>query len=257
VNVTRPPAPIRTILFDLGSTLWGPAEPATLAREEAAADALTGATLRELLAPDSSTWDDFTEGRAFRGRYFRTLMSAYAEQPLLEPDFAALALRVLEGMGYQPVQQGWGPMLYEAMRVRSVYARVVFADVPATLETLRGRGYALGIVTNRAYGGPIFLEDLRDMGLLRFFEPRHIAISADLGYRKPHPAIFMHALDGLGRAPEESAMVGDRLAADMLGAAELGMFTVWRPDRDETQVPDYITPDAVITEIADLLALFA
>jgi putative hydrolase of the HAD superfamily len=191
-----------------------------------------------------------------RERYFRALLSAHTEQPLLEPDFASLVLHVLEGMGYHPVQQRWGPMLYEAMRVRSVYARVVFSDALSTLEALRDRGYALGIVTNRAYGGPVFLEDLRAMGLLRFFEPRHIATSADLGYRKPHPAIFRYSLDGLARAPQESAMVGDRLEADVVGAAELGMFTIWRPHRNETQVPDHIIPDAIITHIADLLDLF-
>jgi FMN phosphatase YigB (HAD superfamily) len=254
--VTRAPAIIRTILFDLGSTLWQHAEPATLLREESAADTRTGATLRELLAPDDSTWDDFTQGHAFRERFFRALMSAHAEQPLLEPDFAALALGVLPGMGYRLEQQRWGSMLYEAMRVRSVHARVVFSDVPATLETLHGRGYALGIVTNRVYGGPVFLEDLRDMGLLRFVEVRHIAISADLGYRKPHPLIFMYSLDGLARVPQESAMVGDRLDADVLGAAELGMFTIWRPDPNEMQVPGRVMPDAVITQIADLLDLF-
>ena len=74
--------------------------------------------------------------------------------------------------------------------------------------------------------------------------------------RKPHPAIFMHALNGLRRASHESAMVGYRLDADVLGAAQLGMFTIWRPHRDEPQTPGRVTPDTVITQIADLLDIF-
>ena len=254
--MTAAPTIIRTILFDLGSTLWHNAEPETVLREESAADTRTGATLRDLLSPDLSTWDDFTRGHAYRERFFQALLSAHAKDPLLEPDFASLSLRVAQSMGYHPVEQHWGTVLYEAMRVRSMHARVVFPDVLSTLETLQSRGYSLGVVTNRAYGGSVFLDDLREMGLLRFFNPQHIAISADLGYRKPHSAIFLHALEGLGRASHESAMVGDRLDADVLGAAKLGMFTVWRPWRDETEEPGQIVPAAVITETIDLLELF-
>jgi FMN phosphatase YigB (HAD superfamily) len=94
------------------------------------------------------------------------------------------------------------------------------------------------------------------MGLLRLFEPQTIAISADLGYRKPHPAIFRYALEGLRRAPHETAMVGDKLYADVQGARQLGMYAIWRPDAHEADVPVGITPNVVIRQTDDLLTLF-
>jgi putative hydrolase of the HAD superfamily len=257
--MTSAPAAIRSILFDLGSTLWEHAEPATIQREEAAADARAGATLRALLVAEMDAQDeqeDRTRGHELRQRWFQAVMYAYAAEPLLEPDFPSLARDVIRSMGHTQADERWGALVYEVMRVRSLHARVLFPDVLATLEILRERGYALGVVTNRAYGGPVFLDDLRQMGLLRFFEPQTIAISADLGYRKPHPAIFQYALEGLGRAPHETAMVGDKLYADVQGAHQLGMYAIWRPAAHEADMPVGITPDAVIRQTDDLLTLF-
>jgi hypothetical protein len=56
-----------------------------------------------------------------------------------------------------------------------------------------------------------------------------MAISADLGIRKPNPAIFLHALDALNVPPHEAVMVGDSLRADIVGGLNLGIFTVWKP----------------------------
>jgi len=257
--MTIAPASIRTILFDLGSTLWEHADPATVQREEAAADARVGATLRELLSTHLAAADDLAIGHELRERWFRALMVAYAAEPVLEPDFPSFTLAVVRSMGIDGAEEHWGRLLYEAMRVRSLHARVLFPDTLATVDSLCERGYALGIVTNRAYGGPVFLDDLRQMGLLRYFPPQSIAISADLGYRKPHPAIFRHAMQGLGEAVPATAMVGDRLHADVMGARQLGMYAVWRPHADELAMPlpsGQVAPDAVIRQTADLLSLF-
>jgi HAD superfamily hydrolase (TIGR01662 family) len=250
------PRDIRCILFDLGSTLWDAGDPAVMRREDAAAEARTGGTLRALLAPESVAWDDGARGRELRSRFFTALHAAYVAEPLLEPDYAALTHEILLSLGIAKADTHWGATIYEAMRVRSVHARALFPDVLSTLETLRQRGYALGVVTNRAYGGHVFLDDLRQMELLRFFDPRSIAVSADLGYRKPHPAIFLYALAGLECVPHQTAMVGDKLAADILGASRLGMLSVWRPYATKTEPPLDIVPDAVIGQTADLLALF-
>jgi FMN phosphatase YigB (HAD superfamily) len=67
------------------------------------------------------------------------------------------------------------------------------------------------------------------MGLLDYFEYDQMAISADLGFRKPHPDIFMYALNRLNVLPEETAMVGDSLQADIVGAKMLNMLSIWKP----------------------------
>jgi FMN phosphatase YigB (HAD superfamily) len=113
--------------------------------------------------------------------------------------------------------------------VRSSEARALFPDTLRTLAVLKERGYVLGVVTNRHYGGDQFLDDLRQVGLLTFLDHRYLAISADLRYRKPHSALFQHALDGLGYPATAGAMVGDNLVADIWGAQRLGLFSVWKP----------------------------
>lgn len=255
--MTAAPPAIRCILFDLGGTLWRDGAPAVVEREEWAAATRAGATLRALSAPEMITWEDAADGHHLQQLVLRELRAAYAAEPLREPDYAALTQDILRRLGHTRADTHWGRMIYEALRVRSVHTRILFPDVLSTLTVLWQRGYALGVVTNRAYGGPIFLDDLRQLGLLSFFDPRHIAISADLGWRKPHEAMFRHALAGLDRTTDETAMVGDQLRADVWGAAQLGMFTIWRPHVVRPELSALVTPDAVIGQIADLLALFA
>ena len=96
-------------------------------------------------------------------------------------------------------------------------------------QRLQQRGFLLGVVTNRQWGGKTFREDLEILGLLEYFQYQHMAISADLGVRKPHPAIFQHALNALCVAPEEAVMVGNSLRADIVGAQRSGIFTIWKP----------------------------
>lgn len=138
-----------------------------------------------------------------------------------------------------------------------------FPDAAETLRWLRERGYRLACVTNRPLGGDVFLRELEQHGLLEFFDAW--AVSCDLGYEKPNPAIFRCALDALGAAPEEAAMVGDSLAADVAGAQRLGMAAVWK--RPLRAVPvgavpaggEEVRPDYVIDHLTELrsLPLFA
>jgi HAD superfamily hydrolase (TIGR01549 family) len=149
--------------------------------------------------------------------------------PDREPDFDEITMRALQDFGVAFADRKLGATVYEALRIRSSQARVLCSDTISTLATLKARRYALGIVSNRHYGGDQFIDDLRQMGLLAYFDFRYLAISADLTYRKPHPAVFHHALDGLGYPPTAAAMVGDNLLADVLGAQRLGMFAIWKP----------------------------
>ncbi len=64
---------------------------------------------------------------------------------------------------------------------------VPFDDVYTTLDTLKARGYKLGIVSNARDAANV--ERLIDQAQLRpWFNP--IVISANAGVRKPHPRIF-------------------------------------------------------------------
>ena len=89
------------------------------------------------------------------------------------------------------------------------------------LEELKKR-YNLGIIANQP---PMALDELRKYDLERFFN--HITISDVIGYHKPDPRIFNHALTATGADPENSIMVGDRIDNDVRPAKALGMKAIW------------------------------
>lgn len=104
----------------------------------------------------------------------------------------------------------------------------------ALLELLRSRGLRLGIVSN-AFDPPALLH--RDLERLGVAERVDAAVFAsDVGWRKPHPAIFERALELLEVSAERTLFVGDSLGGDLGGAAALGMRTcqaLWfRADED-------------------------
>ena len=103
-------------------------------------------------------------------------------------------------------------------------ARLLGAHTHALLESLRGRGLKLGLVSNAFDPGWLLHRDLEQMGLSQRLD--FSVFSCEVGTRKPHPAIFERALDALGVEPENALFVGDRLYEDIRGAGELGMTTV-------------------------------
>ncbi len=97
-----------------------------------------------------------------------------------------------------------------------------FADAAETLETLKARGYHLGIIANQVAGTA---QRLDAWGLLKYFDV--VAASAELGVAKPDKLIFEKALEMAGCQPHNAVMVGDRLDNDIFPAKALGMRTVW------------------------------
>jgi putative hydrolase of the HAD superfamily len=103
-------------------------------------------------------------------------------------------------------------------------ARQPAAHTPALLESLRGRGLKLGLVSNAFDPGWLLHRDLEQTGLADRLD--FAVFSSEVGKRKPHPEIFQRALDALDVAAAEAVFVGDRLNEDVRGAGELGMTTV-------------------------------
>lgn len=48
-----------------------------------------------------------------------------------------------------------------------------------------------------------------------------------VGVKKPNPRIFNFALDSANANPDESVMIGDSLEADIEGAHNIGMETIY------------------------------
>ena len=98
------------------------------------------------------------------------------------------------------------------------------ASTHALLEALRARGLKLALVSNTVSPQWLVEPVLERQGLVDRVDA--IALSSEVGKRKPHPAIFERALDELGVDATEALFVGDRVEADVLGASRVGMKTV-------------------------------
>ena len=94
--------------------------------------------------------------------------------------------------------------------------------MPAVLDELAARGFALAVVSNWDERLPRLLERL---DLARRFAA--IAVSQQVGVEKPHAAIFLSALERLGVEPAEAVHVGDRKLEDVEGARAAGLEALW------------------------------
>ncbi|MFD0250090.1 HAD family hydrolase [Streptomyces sp. NPDC127113] len=110
------------------------------------------------------------------------------------------------------------PGLHEALYERHMTpgAWRPYPDAVEVLETLRGRGVAVGVVSNIGWDlRPVF----RAHGLDRYVDA--YVLSYEHGIRKPDPRLFALACEALGAEPGQTLMVGDDRRADG-GAAALG-----------------------------------
>jgi FMN phosphatase YigB (HAD superfamily) len=222
---------IRCILFDLGNTLWTRKDKSTLLSIEDTSNLNAVKVLRRFTSDkELSLMESRTLGALLRRSVERQIRFETRHNPGYEPDFVLTTMKALWKLGISQANRTLGEDIYEALRIRIPGSRLLFDDTLSMLTVLKKRGYILSVVTNRPYGGRLFHEDLQTMGLLDYFEYDHMAISADLGIRKPNPAIFMHALNRLCVTPEEAAMVGDSLKADILGAKMLNILAIWKPN---------------------------
>jgi HAD superfamily hydrolase (TIGR01509 family) len=221
---------IRCLLFDLGDTLWYRADQSGWTNLENESNQRAIDLLRRHINPVYlAESDDCKLGQDLRREFDLQIRTEIRHAPLLEPDSAGAIARVLEAWNITGYTRALCTQLFEALRVRLPNSRPLFADALSTLTELRRRGFLMGIVTNRLWGGEPFYEDIQTIGLLRFFQKEHIAVSGDMGLRKPNPDIFEHTLKALQVSPQETAMIGDSLSADILGAQQLGIYSIWKP----------------------------
>lgn len=126
----------------------------------------------------------------------------------------------------------------------------ILPGVPEALEILQSIGYRLGVVSNS--NGTV--EDiLSSLNLRHYFG--HVFDSHVVGYEKPNPLFFKHALETTGASPETSMHVGDLYHVDVLGARSadvhavlLDPFDDWK-GYDCTRFPDLLSLAKMLKEI--------
>ncbi len=238
---------IKGVIFDLGSTLIeyrGEWRAVLKGQIGSVLDTLRagGLSLPAEFEPRYEALIDqfYTRGQQdwieFTAEY--TLQYALTECGL--PDQPAEVIRGALAAGFAEGEKLWAP----------------FEDVYTMLDTLKARGYKLGIVSNARDAANV--ERLIDQAQLRpWFNP--IVISANAGVRKPHPRIFKIALEAWQLPPDQVVMVGDMLGADVLGAHNAGLRGIWatmQAERGANEAHQYtIEPDGVIKRLSELPGL--
>ena len=98
---------------------------------------------------------------------------------------------------------------------------LLFPETREVLAELQGRGFRLGIISN--FDSRVYTV-LRSLDIHSFFNT--ITISSETGYAKPHPGIFLAAMDALGIPAARILLVGDSLMDDVQAGQLSGMNAV-------------------------------
>ncbi len=227
-------SPIQHILFDLGGTLmhsrgdWTPIL-------EKADRALTEKLRQFEIELDSHT--------------FRTRLHQYydqRDQDFQETTYHFVLRELLKELGYAEVAESVLRSALDAMYSITQKNWMLEDDSLETIQKLKTQDYQLGIYSNAGDDKDV-QELIEGFGIHPYFD--FVLTSASCYYRKPHPRAFEIALAQWSIEPEEAVMVGDSLLADIYGAKNLNMQTIWLTRRaqfagDEEQriKPDFSLP---------------
>lgn len=170
-----------------------------------------------------------------------TLERAHARN--LELKFEQIYSDMIYGLGLRPEELILAD-IYELYRRH--FPAQVDPEAESVLEAIYGR-CQLGVISNTS--SERVRDVLKGSGLDKFF--RVVVLSRDVGVRKPHPKIFLHALERIGVKPEEALHVGDSIEHDVAGAKKVGMRSVWIGSGLEHEEPDFVIPS--LGELAALL----
>ena len=103
---------------------------------------------------------------------------------------------------------------------------VLDAHALPTLAAIRQKGIRTAIVSNTPWGSPAerWVEELRRHGLMEAVDATVFCV--DVGWRKPAPQIFQHALSLLDVDARDAVFVGDDPRQDVAGAARSGLRAI-------------------------------
>jgi len=196
--------------------------------------------------------------KAFLREYHQAVEAYYQEREseFIEHTTFFILRNLLNEWGYPEVPDQILRQALKAMYAVSQAHWHLEPDTVPTLAALQKIGYRLGLISNAA--DDVDVQTLVDKaGIRPFFDK--ILTSAGEGIRKPNPRIFQKMLDFWGYSPEEVAMVGDTLGADILGAQNAGIFSIWITRRSNTPAnhahAGTIHADATIDTLEELPGL--
>lgn len=119
-------------------------------------------------------------------------------------------------------------------------------DVHPALESLKNKGFKMGLVSNRRKPAN---DELKELGLAQFFD--FTLVAGEIDSWKPNREIFDHALKMANSSAQNSIYIGDNYYADIIGANNAGLIPVLID-------PEEIFPEPgcrVISKIEDLIGM--
>lgn len=242
------PANIKAVVFDLGHTLlyFDGAWPEVMRQAD------------EQLLNHLQTSGLELDRDAFLSR-FRGQLNEYfvqRESEFIEHTTAYILRQVLGQFGYEDLDDADLVPALEALYAVSQAHWLLEDDAIPTLEALQNAGYPMGLISNASDDADV--QTLVNKAQLRPFLD-FVLSSAACGFRKPNPRIFELGLSNWEYAPSQVAMVGDTLGADILGARNAGLYSIWLTRHADTPAnrdhAETIQPDSRLKRLADLPAL--
>ena len=244
--------PIRTITFDWGDTLAANHGMPYLATQRRAFGRLA-ADLRELGCAVPEGWVD--TAMAELAVQWRGSIDPARNPEHREFDFAAMLDRwvgAADALGADPHRLRLSVARCTATLTDTV---IPYADAASALSLLKVRGFRIGILSHVPWPGPACRAWFERHGLAGYID--FYSLSSEIGWIKPNPRHYQHALDQAGCAPGEVLHVGDHPDRDIVGARAFGFRTCLRIT--ENMYPhDALAacrPDAEILHLGEVLGV--
>ncbi|EJG0973079.1 HAD-IA family hydrolase [Vibrio parahaemolyticus] len=231
---------LKAIFFDMDETLCGTSQ----------ADKAAG---QKFAAWIQQTYPQVSDPQAFLQRYlqgvYKKLNAEFPQLVALLPDENAFRCGLIQtilaenGIHIDAEQAQQAQHYFDSARMG---AFTFFPGVKEMLTDLR-KHYKLVVITN----GPIFSQHPKLKATQMDEWVDHIIVGGEESEEKPAASIFQKALNLVDVKPEEALHIGDSLAADIAGANNMGILSVW-VNATGASNPTEITPNFEIRETVEL-----
>ncbi|HCE2133581.1 HAD-IA family hydrolase [Vibrio parahaemolyticus] len=231
---------LKAIFFDMDETLCGTSQ----------ADKSAG---QKFAAWIQQTYPQVSDPQAFLQRYlqgvYKKLNAEFPQLVALLPDENAFRCGLIQtilaenGIHIDAEQAQQAQHYFDSARMG---AFTFFPGVKEMLTDLR-KHYKLVVITN----GPIFSQHPKLKATQMDEWVDHIIVGGEEPEEKPAASIFQKALNLVDVKPKEALHIGDSLAADIAGANNMGILSVWVNTTGASN-PTEITPNFEIRETVEL-----
>lgn len=231
---------LKAIFFDMDETLCGTSQ----------ADKAAG---QKFAAWIQQTYPQVSDPKAFLQRYlqgvYKKLNAEFPQLVALLPDENAFRCGLIQtilaenGIHIDAEQAQQAQHYFDSARMG---AFTFFPGVKEMLTDLR-KHYKLVVITN----GPIFSQHPKLKATQMDEWVDHIIVGGEEPEEKPAASIFQKALNLVDIKPEEALHIGDSLTADIAGANNMGILSVW-VNATGASNPTEITPNFEIRETVEL-----